>query len=87
MKERFSEEQIIKMLKEHEGGQKAEDICRRHGLSTATFYKYKSKYGGLETSDLKRLRALEVENSRLKKLLADAMLDNSILRDVASKKW
>ena len=63
------------------------DVCRQHGVSTATFYKYKAKYGGLEVSDVRRLRALEDENGKLKKLLAEAMLDNAILKDVAAKKW
>ena len=63
------------------------DVCRRHGISSATFYKWKSKYGGLEVSEARRLRALEEENARLKKLLAEAMLDNVVLKDLASKKW
>ena len=63
------------------------EVCRRHGISSATFYKWKSKFGGLEVSDARRLRALEQENSRLKKLLAEQMLDNAILKDVAAKKW
>lgn len=66
---------------------KTTDVCRRHGISSATFFKWKAKYGGLEVSDAKRLKALEDENAKLKKLLAEAMLDNSMLRDVASKKW
>jgi putative transposase len=84
---RFSEEQIIAMLKEQETGMPTVDVCRKHGVSTATFYKYKAKYGGLEVSDARRLRALEDENGKLKKLLAEAMLDNAILKDVAAKKW
>ena len=84
---RFSEAQIIGILKEQESGQKTADICRRHGISEATFYKWKAKFGGLEVSDAKRLKALEDENTRLKKLLAEAMLDNAMLKDVASKKW
>ena len=84
---RFSEEQIIGILKEQESGQKTADVCRRHGISEATFYKWKAKFGGLEVSDAKRLKALEGENTRLKKLLAEAMLDNAMLKDVASKKW
>ncbi len=84
---RFSEEQIIGILKEQEAGQKTADVCRRHGVSEGTFYKWKSRYGGLEVSEAKRLKALEDENSRLKKLLAEAMLDNAMLKDVASKKW
>jgi putative transposase len=79
MKKRFTDEQIIQMIKEQ--------VCRRHGISEGTFYKYKSKYGGMEPSDAKRLRALEDENARLKKLLAEQMPDNAMLRDVNSKKW
>ncbi len=84
---RFTEEQIIGILKEQEAGQRTADVCRRHGISEATFYKYKSKYGGLQVSDAKRLRALEAENAQLKKLLAESMLDNAVLKDVNSKKW
>jgi putative transposase len=87
MKKRFTEEQIIKVLKEQESGQSTAEVCRRHGISPATFYKWKAKFGGMEVSDAKKLRALESENSRLKKLLAEAMLDNAILKDVTSKKW
>ena len=82
---RFSEEQIIAMLKEQEAGMPTADVRRKHGVSSATFYKYKAKYGGLEVSDARRLRALEEENGKLKKLLAEAMLDNAILKDVAAK--
>lgn len=84
---RFSEEQIIGILKEQEAGMPTADVCRRHGISPATFYNWKSKFGGLEVSEAKRLRALEEENGRLKKLLAEAMLDNAVLKDLASKKW
>lgn len=84
---RFSEEQIIGILKEQEAGQKTADVCRHHGISQATFYKWKAKYGGMEVSEAKRLKALEDENARLKKLLAEAMLDNAILKDISSKKW
>ena len=84
---RFSEEQIIGILKEQEAGMVTADVCRNHGLSSATFYKWKARYGGLEVSDAKRLKALEDENAKLKKLLAEAMLDNAILKDVAAKKW
>ena len=100
MKARFTDEQIIAlsvialqspagqwMIKEQEYGEKTADVCRRHGISSATFYKYKSKYGGMEPSDAKRLRALEDENGKLKKLLAEQMLDNAMLRDINSKKW
>ena len=81
---RFSEEQIIAILKEQEAGAATVDVCRRHGISSATFYKWKAKYGGLEVSDARRLKALEDENARLKKLLAEAMLDNAALKDIAS---
>jgi putative transposase len=84
---RFSEEQIIGVLKEHELGAKTADLCRKHGISEATFYNWKSKYGGLEVSEAKRLRALEGENAKLKKLLAEAMLDNAALKDLLTKKW
>lgn len=84
---RFSEEQIIAVLKEQEAGVPTAEDCRRHGISSATFYKWKSKFCGSEVSDARRLRTLELENSRLKKLLAEAMLDNVVLKDLASKKW
>ena len=84
---RFTEEQIIAVLREQEAGAKTVDVCRKHGVSEATFYKWKAKYGGLEVSEARRLRALEDENARLKKLLAEAMLDNAMLRDVAARKW
>ena len=87
MKKRFTDEQIIQMLKEQEAGEKTADLCRRYGISQATFYKYKSKYGGMEPSDAARLRALEAENGKLKKLLAETMLDVAMLRDVNAKKW
>jgi putative transposase len=82
---RFSEEQIIAMLREQEAG--AKTVCRKHGVSDATFYKWKAKYGGMEVSDARRLKMLEDQNARLKKLLAEAMLDNAMLRDVAARKW
>lgn len=86
-KSRFSEEQIIAILREQEGGQATKDVCRRHGISEATFYKWKSKFGGMDVSDAKRLKALEDENARLKKLVADLSLDNAMLKDVNSRKW
>ena len=84
---RFSEEQIIAILKEQEAGVATAEVCRRHGVSSATFYKWKAKFGGLEVSDAKRLRQLEDENARLKRLLAEAMLDNAMLKEIAVKKW
>ena len=86
-KSRFSEEQIIAILREQEAGSPTADVCRRHGISQPTFYKWKSKFGGMDVSDAKRLKALEDENAKLKKLLAEAMLDNAMLKDVTSKKW
>ncbi len=82
---RFSEEQIIGVLREHEAGVATAELCRRHGISDATFYKWKAKYGGMEVSDAKRLKGLEDENRRLKKLLAEAMLDNAALKDLLGK--
>jgi putative transposase len=84
---RFTEEQIVAMLREQEGGVATADLCRKHGVSSATFYKWKAKYGGLEVSDAKRLRALEDENAKLKRLLADAMLDKVGLKELLAKKW
>ena len=84
---RFTEEQIIGILREQEAGQTTTEVCRKHGISSATFYKWKAKFGGLEVSDARRLRGLEDENAKLKKLLAEAMLDKAILKDVATKKW
>lgn len=84
---RFTEEQIIGVLKEAEAGAKTSDLARKHGVSEATLYNWKAKYGGLEVSEAKRLRALEDENGRLKRLLADAMLDNAGLKDLLTKKW
>ena len=86
-KSRFSEEQIISILREQEAGSKTADVCRRHGISQPTFYNWKAKFGGMDVSDAKRLRALEDENAKLKRLLAEAMLDVAMLKDVASKKW
>jgi putative transposase len=82
---RFGEEQIIAILREQEAGAAIGEVCRRHGISDATFYKWKAKYGGMEVSDAKRLRGLEDENRRLKKLLAEAMLDNAALKDILGK--
>lgn len=84
---RFKEEQIISILREQESGMKTTEVCRKHGISSATFYKWKSKYGGLDVSDARRLRMLEAENAKLKKLLAEAILDNTMLKDIAAKKW
>ena len=86
-RKRHTEEQIIAIPKEHEAGVKTADLCRKHGISEASFYNWKAKYGGLEVSEAKRLRGLESENARLKKLLADAMLDNAALKDLLAKKW
>jgi putative transposase len=86
-RKRFSEEQIVGILKEQEAGVSVSELCRKHGVSDASIYKWKARYGGLEVSEAKRLKALEDENSKLKKLLAEAMLDNAMLKDIASKKW
>ena len=86
-RKRYTEEQIIGILKEHEAGVKVQDLIRQHGMSEQSFYRWKSKYGGMELSDAKRLRALTDENGKLKKLLAEQMLDNAMLRDINSKKW
>ena len=84
---RFTEEQILAILREQEAGAKTADVCRRHGISEATFYAWKAKFGGLDVSEARRLKALEDENTKLKKLLADAMLDNVALKDLLAKKW
>lgn len=86
-RKRFAEEQIIGVLREHELGAKTADLCRKYGISEATFYNWKNKYGGMDVSEAKRLRALEGENAKLKRLLADAMLDNAALKDLLGKKW
>lgn len=87
MKKRFSEEQIIQILKEAEGGATGKEVCRRHGISENTFYRWKSKFGGMEVSEAKRLRELEAENAKLKKLYAESMLDNAALKDLLSKNF
>jgi putative transposase len=87
MKKRFTEEQIIRVLKEHEAGVKTAELCRKHGISDATFYNWKAKYGGMDISDAKKLRVLEAENAKLKKLLAEEMLDKQALKDLLSKNW
>ena len=84
---KFTEERVIAILREQEAGAKTADVCRRHGISSATFYAWKAKYGGMEPSDAKRLKALEDENAKLKRLYADAMLDNTALKDLLAKKW
>ncbi|SMC56497.1 putative transposase [Fulvimarina manganoxydans] len=84
---RFSEEQIIGILKEHEAGVPVAELCRRHGVSDASIYKWKARFGGMEVSEAKRLRSLEDENAKLKRMLADVMLDNVALKDLLGKKW
>ncbi len=84
---RFTEEQVIGILREHEAGAKLADLCRKHGMSEATLYNWKSKFGGMDISDAKRLKAVEEENGKLKKLLAESMLDTSALRELLAKKW
>ena len=84
---RFTEDQIVGVLKEHEAGAKTADLARKHGVSEATLYNWKAKYGGMDVSDAKRLRSLEEENRKLKKLLAESMLDQAALKELLSKKW
>lgn len=87
MKKRFTEEQIIGILKEAEAGAKVAELCRKHGISDATYYNWKAKFGGMTVSDAQRLKALEAENARLKLLLAESMLDNAALKDILGRKW
>ena len=87
MKKRHTEEQIIRVLKEHEAGEAVGELCRRHGISSATLYKWKVKFGGMEVSDAKKLKALESENAKLKRLVADLSLDKVVLQDLLSKNW
>lgn len=87
MKNRFTEEQIIGVLKEAEAGAKIADLCRKHGISDATYYNWKAKFGGMTVSDAQRLKALEGENSKLKRLLAESLLDNAALKEIVGRKW
>jgi len=87
MKKRYSEEQIIGFLREAESGIKVKDLCRRHGFSEASFYAWRSKFGGMEVSEAKRLKSLEAENAKLKKLLAESMLENEVTKEALRKKW
>jgi putative transposase len=84
---RFTEEQIIAVLREQEAGVAVTDLCRKHGVSSPTFYKWKAKFGGMDVSEARRLKVLEEENGRLKRMLAEAMLDNAALKDLLGKKW
>ncbi len=86
-KSRYSEEQIIGILKEHEAGMKTAELCRKHNISGATFYQWKAKLGGMEVTDAKKLRHLEQENAQLKRVVADLTLDNVVLKDLLSKNW
>jgi putative transposase len=86
-RKRFTEEQIIAVLREHDAGAKAADLARKHGISGATLYNWKAKYGGMDVSDAKRLRSLEEENRKLKKLLAESILDQAALKELLTKKW
>lgn len=87
MKKRFTEEQIIQILKEADSGMNVADLCRRHNISKATYYAWKSKFGGMDVSEARRLKALEAENSKLKRLVADQALDIVVMKDILSKKW
>ena len=86
-KSRFTEEQIIRALRKVESGQKVKDVCREHGITETTYHRWKSKYGGLSVSDAQRLKQLETENRRLKKLVADLSLDKQVLQEVVDRKW
>lgn len=86
-RKRFTEEQIIGVLKESEAGAKTDDICRRHGISSATFYTWRKKYGGMDASEAKRLRELEIENAKLKRIVADQMLDMTSMKELLAKNW
>ena len=86
-KKRFKEDQIVKVLREHEGGREIKDLCRELGITATTFYNWRKKYSGMDSSQLKRLKELEEENRKLKQMYADAALDNIALKDVISKKW
>jgi len=86
-RKRFSEEQIIGVLKESEAGAKTDDVCRRHGISSATFYSWRKKYGGMDASEAKRLRELEIENAKLKRIVADQMLDMTSMKELLAKNW
>ncbi|GAC1568996.1 MAG: hypothetical protein NVS3B3_22910 [Aquirhabdus sp.] len=87
MKKRFTEEQIIGVLKEAESGAKVADVCRKYGIADATYYNWKAKFGGMSVSDAQRLKELESENAKLKRLLTDSMLDNAALKDIVGRKW
>lgn len=87
MKKRFTEQQIIGVLKEAEAGMKVAELCRKHGISEATYYNWKAKFGGMSVSEAQRLKALESENAQLKRLLAESLLDNAALKDIVSRKW
>ena len=87
MKKRFSEEQIVGIPREAEGGVAIKELCRKHGLSEASYYAWRNKYGGMEVSDVRRLKSLDTENARLKRLLAEAMLENEVMKEVLRKKW
>jgi putative transposase len=86
-KSRFTEEQIIRILKEHQAGLSAAEVCRKHGVSDATFYKWRSKFGGMDVSDARKLKGLEDENRKLKKLLAESMMDNATLKEMLTKNF